>query len=228
VTTMIGSVYVFHGRGSVPSERQQALEYAKSLCPADVSPISFEEGQEDEMFSMMLGDEVHAMADFWKYRSLVEDCAAELYRVDSKMTPAVQQLEEVAAESIDPSAVFILDGRLELFIIVGSDARGLRADIRLAISVAEQLAGSQARTLPFNPPTHVIVLPSQIPMDLRVGHVRFMDDELINGGELPNHMNLMPLKTALNHLSTTQWPKSALDDAAFLPLGVAPDDVPAF
>jgi hypothetical protein len=31
----------------------------------------------------------------------------------------------------------------------------------------------------MKPPTHVLILPTQIPMDLRVGHVRFMDEELL-------------------------------------------------
>lgn len=49
----------------------------------------------------------------------------------------VQLLNEVAAECIDPSAVFVLDGTFELFVIVGAEARGQRTDIKTAISVAQ-------------------------------------------------------------------------------------------
>ena len=86
---MIGSVYVFHGRGSSEAERAQSRKYADSLALPGVTPVVFEEGQEDEMFAMMLGEENHAMADFWKYRNLVDDCLADLYRVDNRMSPPV-------------------------------------------------------------------------------------------------------------------------------------------
>jgi hypothetical protein len=153
---MIGSVYVFHGRGSSEAERTQSRKYADSLVLPGVTPVVFEEDQEDEMFAMMLGEESHAMADFWKYRNLVDDCVADLYRIDGSAKPIVrlslrsyswsntrclteqiQQLGEVAAECIDPSAVFVLDGTFELFVLVGSDARGSRRDIRTALSLAE-------------------------------------------------------------------------------------------
>ncbi len=152
---MIGSVYVFHGRGSSEAERAQSRKYADNLVLPGVTPVVFEEDQEDEMFAMMLGEESHAMADFWKYRNLVDDCVADLYRIDSSAKPIVrrsphryswsythptaqiQQLAEVAAECIDPAAVFVLDGTFELFVLVGSDARGSRTDIRTALSLAD-------------------------------------------------------------------------------------------
>lgn len=228
VCTVLEAVYVFQGRGASPKEREQAVEYGKTLCAPDASPIEFEEDAEDEMFSMVLGAEEHARADFWRFRSVVDDCLVRLYRVHGPAQPKVQLLNEVAAECIDPSAVFVLDGTFELFVIVGAEARGQRTDIKTAISVAQQLAAQHATSQPFTPPVHVLILPSQVPLDVRVGHVRFMDDELLNGGETPEHMNLIPLQEALDHLRQTAWPKSSLDDPSFLPLGVAPDDVPAF
>lgn len=106
------------------------------------------------MFSMVLGAEEHAKADFWRFRNVVDDCLVRLYRVHGPSQPRVGQLwsrnwgyvlsrlqvqllNEVAAECIDPSAVFVLDGTFELFVIVGSEARGQRADIKTAISVAQ-------------------------------------------------------------------------------------------
>ncbi|KAG8911196.1 hypothetical protein FRC01_005851, partial [Tulasnella sp. 417] len=228
VSTVLEAVYVFQGRGASSKEREQAVEYAKTLCAPNASPIEFEEDAEDEMFSMVLGAEEHARADFWRFRNVVDDCLVRLYRVHSASQPKVQLLNEVAAECIDPSAVFVLDGTFELFVIVGAEARNQRADIKTAISVAQQLAEQHATNQPFTPPVHVLILPSQVPLDVRVGHVRFMDDELLNGGETPEHMNLIPLQEALDHLRQTAWPKSSLDDPSFLPLGIAPDDVPAF
>ncbi|KAG9018855.1 hypothetical protein FRB90_008968 [Tulasnella sp. 427] len=137
VCTVLDAVYVFQGRGASPKEREQAIRYAQTLCAPEATPIEFEEDAEDEMFSMVLGGEEHAKADFWRFRNVVDDCLVRLYRVHSASQPKVQLLNEVAAECIDPSAVFVLDGTFELFVIVGAEARGQRADIKIAISVAQ-------------------------------------------------------------------------------------------
>ncbi|KAG8863336.1 hypothetical protein FRB96_008828 [Tulasnella sp. 330] len=226
VATLLDNVYIFHGKGATAPERSEATKYALSLLSDGASPIEFEEGAEDEMFSMILGDDTHAMADFWKYRSVGGKRAADLFRIDAQADAPVQRLDEVAAESIDPSAVFVLDGVFEVFVIVGADARQQRQDIHLGLSVARQLGTHHAPMLPFDPPVHVLILPSQVPLDLRVGHVRYMDDYLLNGGEIPDHMNLISAQEATEQLSRTSWPKSMLNDLAFLPLGVSPDDLP--
>ncbi|KAG8894466.1 hypothetical protein FRB99_001247 [Tulasnella sp. 403] len=226
VATVLDAIFVFHGKGATQSEREAALKYAQSISPPNREPVEFEESHEDEMFTMVLGEEQHAMADFWRFRSAANDCAAVLYRVDSDQSPPVQRLNEVAAECLEPGAVFVLDGTFEVFVIVGADARGYRKDIRLAISVAQQLAALQAAKRPFTPPVHVLILPSQVPMDLRVGHVRFLDEELLNSGDIPNHMNLIPLSEAFEQLSKSAWPRGLLEDPSFLPLGVSPDDIP--
>ncbi|KAG9012779.1 hypothetical protein FRB93_001333 [Tulasnella sp. JGI-2019a] len=137
VATLLNTIYVFHGKGATDRERSEASKYANSLLSDGTSPKEFEEGEEDEMFSMILGEDNHAMADFWKYRSVSNKCAADLFRIESMADDPVQRLDEVAAESIDPSAVFVLDGTFEIFVIVGADARQQRQDIHLALSVAQ-------------------------------------------------------------------------------------------
>lgn len=89
VSTVLEAVYVFQGRGASRKEREQAVEYAKSLCAPDASPIEFEEDEEDEMFSMVLGAEEHAKADFWRFRNAVDDCLVRLYRVHGPSQPKV-------------------------------------------------------------------------------------------------------------------------------------------
>ena len=49
----------------------------------------------------------------------------------------MQRIREVASESIDPGAVFVLDGIFELFVIIGAEARGNRRDIFGGMSVAK-------------------------------------------------------------------------------------------
>jgi len=57
---------------------------------------------------------------------------------------------------------------------------------------------------------------------LRVGHTRFLDEDHINGGLAPTHMNVLPLTEALEHLSKTNWRSEVLKDPNFLPLGRGP------
>lgn len=66
---MLGSIYVWHGCGSTPKEREVALEYTQRLSPDAVTPIElFEGNDEDEMFWMILGDDDFAKADYWRWR----------------------------------------------------------------------------------------------------------------------------------------------------------------
>jgi hypothetical protein len=70
-----------YGRGTRPRERAHALEYAKAISSGDVTTTEFVEGQEDPMFTMAIGEEERAQADFWKYR-IDLDKAPTLFRVD--------------------------------------------------------------------------------------------------------------------------------------------------
>lgn len=98
--------------------------------------------------------------------------------------------------SSDPSlesGVFILDTTWGVFVLVGADARDKREDIRLALATAEviwvslqynthiylfqTLVSTVGPLRPFVPPIHVIVFPSQVPQDLRLG-VRGLDFEV--------------------------------------------------
>lgn len=65
-------IYVWYGRGSLESERTAALAYGHSLGE-DI--VEVYEGQSDgaEMFWMILGDDAFANANYWQWRSAVDD-----------------------------------------------------------------------------------------------------------------------------------------------------------
>lgn len=98
-----------------------------------------------------------------------------------------------------PTAVFILDCVWELFVLVGREARGKRRDIRLAVSVAmvcstvlptlidfiscfkfQELSARVATDRPYSPTIHVLVMPTQLPLDLRL-NFRDLDEALLVG-----------------------------------------------
>ncbi len=73
--SILSTVYVWHGRGSPPAERNAALDYAKTLAsnPDEVVILIENEGDdEEEMFWMVLGDDAeYAKAEYWKWRPSV-------------------------------------------------------------------------------------------------------------------------------------------------------------
>lgn len=86
--SVLGNVYVWHGRGSLSSERQAARKYAQDL---GTNIFEFSQGQDDddEMFWMVLGDESFAQADYWKWRSSSPDIQPKIWLVDSSQTEPV-------------------------------------------------------------------------------------------------------------------------------------------
>ena len=53
VLTILGSIYVWHGRGSIDSEKTGAIKYAKSMMTPELTLTELHEGEEDEMFWMV-------------------------------------------------------------------------------------------------------------------------------------------------------------------------------
>ncbi|KAL1741865.1 hypothetical protein HDZ31DRAFT_84556 [Schizophyllum fasciatum] len=196
--SILNTQYVWHGRGSTSQEREAAFQYAKALSGGlEDAIVRLTEGEDDqdEMFWAMLGDDAWANADYWQWR-----------REASSADPRIWLVEDGASKS----SVFVVDCIWEYFVIVGHEARGKRKEIRQAIAVAMDLAKLVASERPFHPTVHVLVLPSQLPLDLKLTF-RGLDDTVLNGDSVPDHMNLLSSQDALRH------------DESMLPLGL---DVP--
>ncbi|KAI0305774.1 hypothetical protein B0F90DRAFT_1948159 [Multifurca ochricompacta] len=212
--TLLGTSFVWHGKGSLPKERQAALEYAQSLAEEGSPPVELVEGVSDdnEMFWMMLGDADYANADYWKWRPNSEGIVPRIWRVNASSAPP---LVSVPAFSTQPNvnlSVYLVDCIWELFVLVGTAARSSRQDIRLALFTArvrrlfyytynpftylQDLSSRNAARRPFTPPVHVLILPSKLPLDFRL-HFRDLDEEYMNGTPPPDHMNLLQLSEAL-------------------------------
>jgi len=81
--TILGSVYVWHGCGSTPREREAALKYTQAFSPDPVTPIVLTEGKDDddEIFWMILGNEEFAKADYWQWRKDASDIDPMIWKV---------------------------------------------------------------------------------------------------------------------------------------------------
>ncbi|KAH9176448.1 hypothetical protein EDB89DRAFT_1941539 [Lactarius sanguifluus] len=225
--TLLGTSYVWHGKGSLPEERQAALEYAQSLATEGSSLVELieQESDDNEFFWMMLGDDGYASADYWKWRPKLATNLPRIWRVDASSDPYLTNVPAFATQSDVASSVYLTDCIWELFVLVGVKARGSRQDIRLALSSAKDLSMRNKVDRPFTPPIHVLILPSKLPLDFRL-HFRDLDEEYMNGGSPPDHMNLLVVSEAMSDLEKTRWEKSRLKDLVMLPLGIDPSYLP--
>ncbi|KAH9040635.1 hypothetical protein EDB85DRAFT_1924378 [Lactarius pseudohatsudake] len=225
--TLLGTSYVWHGKGSLPEERQAALEYAQSLATEGSSLVELieQESDDNEFFWMMLGDAGYANADYWKWRPKLATNLPRIWRVDASSDPYLTNVPAFATQSNVASSVYLTDCIWELFVLVGAKARGSRQDIRLALSSAKDLSMRNKVDRPFTPPIHVLILPSKLPLDFRL-HFRDLDEEYMNGGSPPDHMNLLVVSEAMSDLEKTKWEKSRLKDLVMLPLGIDPSYLP--
>lgn len=216
--SVLGTIYVWHGCGSLAKERQAAMRYAKTLG-SNVVEVSNSEGDDDDMFWMILGEDDYAQADYWKWRSSAAHIEPRIWHVNAThRSDAVARIFSFTQQSPTIS-VFVVDCVWELFVLVGQSARTQRQNIRLAISVAQSLAKLVADDRPYQPTVHVLILPSQIPLDLRL-HFRDLDEARFNENNVPDHMNLLSVDEALQHLRTKSWQKVALSNTTMLPLGI--------
>jgi len=223
--SILDTLYVWYGRGSTPQERLAALGYARSLAATGSSVIELTEGEDDndEMFWMILGDRGYAKADYWKWRRTASVPDPRVWRIDAKhgVHPVSSFLREPALQT----SVYVIDCVWEYFVLVGKHARGKRQDIRLAVSLAMQLSDRIARSRPYAPTIHVLILPTQLPLDFRL-HFRDVNEASLNDNDVPDHMNIISCKDALGHLRRRVWEKAALKDHSMLPLGLTASDIP--
>ncbi|KAJ1304677.1 hypothetical protein OPQ81_005816 [Rhizoctonia solani] len=222
--TALDTVYVWHGRGTTQAEREAAVAYGRMISGPEKGIEEFDEGKEDPMFFMLLGDHTWANADYWKYRALLGKAAyrPRMFLIDARDKKQPVSCHIPSVNKIAPDTIFVLDGMLEMIVIVGPEARARRTDILLAVHIAISVATSVENKRPFVPPVHLVVLPSQLPIDVKAGFFRFVSDELVNPAGVPSHMHLLTLSQASEQLSAITLPMSKLRDPTFLPLGIHP------
>ncbi|KAF9565525.1 hypothetical protein CPC08DRAFT_815295 [Agrocybe pediades] len=225
--TLLGSIYIWHGCGSTDNEREAALKYVQTFSPDPITPIVLVEGEddEDEMFWMMLGNEEYAKADYWRWRRTTIDTDPKIWRVEAD--DGNHSITPITFISIEPTlqkSVYAVNFTWEFFVIVGKEARANKHSIKLAIDIVLKMASTVAPQRPYFPTVHVLIVPSQIPLDLRLG-TRDLDEAWLNDGDIPDHMNLLHCSDALKHLATPVWNQTALKDPSMLPLGVGNVDM---
>jgi hypothetical protein len=122
------------------------------------------------MFWLMFDEGSYANADYWRFRPQTQ-FSPRLWEINKG---EIQSVLPFCALDLAQDKVLMYDGIFELFILVGEHARGQRDEIRLAVAAAESVAAASALTRSFPPPVHILIFPTQIPVDLRASF-RLMD-----------------------------------------------------
>ncbi|KAJ7780539.1 hypothetical protein DFH07DRAFT_433564 [Mycena maculata] len=225
--SILDTLFVWHGCGSTPAERKAATEYGRLLTPNpdDIVVLIENENDDDEMFWMVLGEEAnYAKAHYWKWRSSTA-FTPRIWSVDAIRKTPISPVYSFYEEESPQTSVYILDCVFEFFVLVPSGARGKRRDINLALSVSRDVATRLGSARPYTPTVHALILPSQIPIDIRI-QFRDLEEVFLAGADVPDHMNILPFEEARDHLQTSSWSKSQVRDRHMLPLGLDESHVP--
>ncbi|KAH7915180.1 hypothetical protein BJ138DRAFT_1142208 [Hygrophoropsis aurantiaca] len=228
--SILNNIYVWHGCGSTPKERQAALAYARGFAAKGATMIELVEGEndaDDGMFWMILGDGDYAKADYWQWRSRSPVVDPHCWTIDvSRVDEPIRSLTPLSSSTMLQESVYIIDCVWEFFVVVGREARAQRQNIKLAVETVMEMSKRVAASKPFTPTVHVLVFPTQLPLDLRLAF-RDLDETKINGSDNPDHMNILSTGEALDHLRTSSWDKAALRDHTMLPLGLDSSHIPS-
>lgn len=235
---MLGDFFVWHGMGSATDVRKAATAYVHDLRGDPSKPVAeYEEGHEDELFWTCFERGVE-YANAWHHQRTPllseEDRVPHLW---TTVSPGVgsgpTKLREQApfsALDIRRNGVSVLQLPLEIYVLIGPDARSQRSEIGAAIEAANTRArllhrqrGPQGMPLPV----HVVVFPTLVPRELRAA-LRYWHDEHLNGKRWQRvqlRMNVWERREALEQLQRDEYQLAELDDDLFLPVGVGLDDV---
>ncbi|KAJ7783303.1 hypothetical protein B0H16DRAFT_1658611 [Mycena metata] len=217
--SILSTLFVWHGCGSTPVERQAAIDYGRTLTsnPDEIVVLVENESDDDEMFWMVLGDEAdYAKADYWKWRPSIGS-TSRIWSVDSGRKDKLLPVQSLHQEQSAHTSILIMDCVFEFFVLVPSRARGKRRDIRLALSVCQDAATRLATVRPYTPTVHAVILPSQLPVDLRI-QFRGLEEFFLSETDVPEHMNVLASRDA--HTHTSSWGRPQLKDKTMLPLGL--------
>ncbi|GAC93294.1 hypothetical protein PHSY_000859 [Pseudozyma hubeiensis SY62] len=246
--SFVSTFGVWHGRGASLSVRAAAVRFAQALARSvsrSASNIAeVEEGAENSYFWKHF-DQKEAYANAWSHRhrdvTATDDASlldVELQGRELRLNPFDGQGYYGAHDLLLPTRsgkISILNVRdRELFVIVGKDARGDRLRLACAIRAAEDMAAhlqatqrasaSNISIVVPRPAVHVVVLPSKLPMEIRAAS-RVWSDEVVDylqGGVW--RMNVHSSSRASEQLLERRWPRWALQEEDYLPVGVSPDD----
>lgn len=240
IVLLQGDVFIWHGVGSTSSTRQIALQYARQFKSGSKGQQTtttirqYEEGEEDEFFWTCF-EESAPYSNAWHHRfapSLADnELQARLFSLQGQGSSKrlVNQIE-FSLVDIRRDGLHILQLPLEIYVIIGPDARSRRKEMYTCIEAASTLAknvSNQRGSTIMTPPVHVVIFPTIPPRELKSAF-RYWHDEHLNGKGWQRAklgMNVWEKRNALEQLESDEFQLWQVDDDLFLPVGVGLEDV---
>jgi hypothetical protein len=230
-------IFVWYGVGSSASARQMALQYARQLkgdSKQRTAVKEYEEGKEDELFWTCF-DRSAPYSNAWHHRFILllddNDFHPRLFSIQG--TGSAKRLydqTEFSLIDVRRDGIHILQLPLEIYVLVGPDARSRRREIQICIEAASTLAKDVSHRRGLNimtSPIHVVVFPTIPPRELKSAF-RYWHDEHLNGKGWQRAglgMNVWERQSALQQLDCHEFPLWQVNDELFLPVGVGLEDV---
>ncbi|TPX71149.1 hypothetical protein SpCBS45565_g01208 [Spizellomyces sp. 'palustris'] len=144
VLNLKDKVFIWHGTGSFPFERDMAERVAQRICES--KPVTtLEELQEPKVLWQKLGgidkkshnhqQDYASMPYLAKKKELEGSYTCRLFRVSHIVhgNPTAEEIDPFVQSDLDNTGVYILDAFFEIYIWVGADAKSNYRDVRLAL-----------------------------------------------------------------------------------------------
>lgn len=235
IVFMMNDVFVWHGIGATTDLRATASRYASQQQGKPAKFTEYEEGAEDELFWTCFERGIPS-ANAWHHRHVPrlppQERTSRFFTLSDGAGKQKHYTEQIPFSALDikRDRIHILQLPMEIYVLIGPDARSQRHDISSAIETATTLSKAVARSrglFQMVPPIHVVVFPTLVPLEVRAAF-RYWHDEHLNGERwqrLQLCMNVWERKQALEQLSRDEYPLQELDNDLFLPVGIGLADI---
>lgn len=234
IVQLMGDVFVWHGIGATKAVRQGAVHYASKLRESKSQISEYEEGFEDELFWTCF-EKGSPYSSAWHHRFLPllgrDQLKSRLFGIQYAGSSAkLVEHSPFSALDVRRDGVFLLQLPMEIYVLVGPDARSHRHSIAAMLeagsTLARQLAHQRGPQI-MSAPIHVVVFPSLVPREVRSAF-RYWHDEHLNGKRwqrMQLRMNVWEKREAMQQMERNEYSLAELDDDLFLPVGVGLDDI---
>lgn len=173
-------VYVWHGKGSDKEQRLRAVQYAGTRTKSAV--IEMDEATASRDWLRLFPAAPYASGWHWRHFSTLPRAqrGARLY-----VSPDASDAVPFTPTALRADRVALVDAGLEVYVLIGRDARGAHAQIKAALQKADTLADAaqtaRGGRIAMRPAIHVLTFPTAIPSDLRILSRAPWDDAHMQG-----------------------------------------------
>ncbi|KAJ3107579.1 hypothetical protein HDU96_007855 [Phlyctochytrium bullatum] len=152
-------IYIWNGAGSLQHEQSIAASFAEKIASGRVIEVIKEGGEPALFWQKLSGKDSLKPEDYDSYSvsylprraELPKVYKTRLFRISHVVNgnPTSEEIAPFAQIDLSPNAVFLLDAFFEFYVWVGSEARSIYRDVRLALQTALDYADNAMKMEPL-------------------------------------------------------------------------------